>query len=638
MKWQLWALIGLTIFLRLSFLPHAIQGDDIYYLLGAQHALIDPAHPSHAQYLFQGDLVSMQGHPHPPLNSWILSALLAIFGGVYEVRFHAVYLGLSVLAVAAMWALSVRFCSRPAVATLLFVVTPAFVINGTSLETDVPLVALWLSSMGAFFAFLDSKKMSRYWLAALAMAAASLMAYQSLVLVPILAAWLWRQREKWWKAWALLVVPPVTVVAFQLFEKLSSGSLPAAVLSGYFSTYSLQRMEAKLANAAALTGHLGWMVFPPLVALLFFRQRIVIVSALVGALVAAIVDFNLLWMVAFSTGVAILVECLLNFRNPGSDGFLRAWILIFFSAALVLFFAGSARYLLPVGAPLAILVANQIQISEWAKRLWPWAVAVQLMLLLGLCFVNYRHWQSYQRFLAAIQPQLENKRVWVNSEWGFRFYAESMGALPLLKGQAIESGDILLTSKLAYPVEVNIGGSERILLKKEVISPSLPLRLVCLECRSGYSAASFGFRPFEISGATIDEIKAELLVKVEPSKSFLTMDDPEAERHFLTGLFGLENGYRWMSGEARIALKSPLAPQPLWIEGFVGNTTSAGYLTVFVDDAKVANFALGKGSFAVSTRALKGSQVRLQVDKTSKVVGDGRDLGIVLTKIGFRAN
>ncbi len=82
------AIVALVLLLRLPFLNQAIQGDDVFYLYGAQHAQIDPLHPTHASYLFQGVPVSMQGHSHGPLDDWILAALLAVIGDVHEVPFH----------------------------------------------------------------------------------------------------------------------------------------------------------------------------------------------------------------------------------------------------------------------------------------------------------------------------------------------------------------------------------------------------------------------------------------------------------------------------------------------------------------------------------------------------------------------
>jgi len=57
--------------------------------------------------------------------------------------------------------------------------------------------------------------------------------------------------------------PPLTVAAWQLFERLSTGVLPAAVLNGYLA--NLQTFDAKLASALALTIHSWFIVFPALV-------------------------------------------------------------------------------------------------------------------------------------------------------------------------------------------------------------------------------------------------------------------------------------------------------------------------------------------------------------------------------------
>src|SRR5512147_2848103 len=92
-------LLGLVLLLRLPFLNQAVQGDDHIYLTEAAHALIEPLHPSNTTYVFLGDTVDLRGHSHPPMIAWILAGLLAVFGEVREVPFHAVYVLFSVLAV-----------------------------------------------------------------------------------------------------------------------------------------------------------------------------------------------------------------------------------------------------------------------------------------------------------------------------------------------------------------------------------------------------------------------------------------------------------------------------------------------------------------------------------------------------------
>ena len=146
------AIVTLAVLLiRLPFLNQAVQGDDFYYLKGAEHALIDPLHPHHAEYLFQGVRVTMRGHPHPPLNAWMLGGLLALFGDVREVPFHAAYSLFSLIAAYAAYFIARRYTPRPLLATLLFVAVPPFVVNGNSFEADLPFLAFWLAALGSHF-------------------------------------------------------------------------------------------------------------------------------------------------------------------------------------------------------------------------------------------------------------------------------------------------------------------------------------------------------------------------------------------------------------------------------------------------------------------------------------------------------
>src|SRR6185436_19907710 len=128
-------------------------------------------------------------------------------------------------------------------------------------------------------------------------------------------------------------------------------------------------------------------------------------------------------------------------RRDPETLFLASWILIFFAGALAIFFTGSARYLLPIAAPVALL----------ASRLRPvWLAAgftAQMILSLSLATVNYQHWDGYRKCAAALAPQLEGKRLWINSPWGLRYYLEAEGGIPLPHEQAIRPGDIVVSSE-----------------------------------------------------------------------------------------------------------------------------------------------------------------------------------------------
>src|SRR5689334_13503593 len=147
---KLFLLLALTVLLRLPFLNTPIQGDDHIYLTEGAHALVDPLHPNNVKYVFIGDEVDLRGHPHPPGDAWVLAALLATFGDVKEVPFHAAYIVFSLIAAASVWSTARRFEGNPVWAVLLFLAVPAFQVNGNSLEADLPFVALWLAAVACF--------------------------------------------------------------------------------------------------------------------------------------------------------------------------------------------------------------------------------------------------------------------------------------------------------------------------------------------------------------------------------------------------------------------------------------------------------------------------------------------------------
>ena len=590
--------LGLVLLARLPFLSQAIQGDDHIYLTEAQHSLVDPLHPNDVKYVFLGDEVDLRGHSHPPGNAWPLAGLLLLFGDVREVPFHAAYIVFSLIAVYSMWSLACRFSERPLWATLLFIAVPAFVVNGGSLEADLPFLAFWMASIALFLS-------GRLLLAALAMAAAAMMAYQAVFLIPILLFALKlglrqplpdgrgsdqsrdRQGAVGWAPYATLLTPLLVLIAWQLFTRLTTGTMPAGKLAEYFSTYAFQAIQHKLQNALMLFIHSWWIVFP----------------ALVPATAA------LAWR---------------NRRDPGTS-FLLAWIGIFFAGALAIFFSGSARYLLPIAAPVAIL-ASRLPVKWLAP-----AFAVQLSLSLALAAVNYQHWAGYRAFAAALHAPSAGHRVWVDNDWGLRYYLESDHALPARKGQHVRPGDMIVTSELGHNVEFTAPLS---LLVSADIQATLPLRLIGLNSHSGYSTVDEGYLPFGVSQGPIDRVMARLVMERHATQEYLTISAPEAAEQIVSGIFPAD---RWMSQAGVVILKSPAVPKPLRAEFYVPPNAKARQVTLLLDGHEVASrTCTGPGPYTlVSAEPLQGTTVEIRVDRTFTAPGDRRPLGMVLIGVGF---
>jgi hypothetical protein len=412
------------------------------------------------------------------------------------------------------------------------------------------------------------------------------------VLIPILAVYCWLCRRGSRAHWLTLFTPAVVLIAWQVFERLSTGALPAGVLSGYFTIY--QTLQAKLVNALALSVHFWFLVFPALVPF---------------ALVVA-------WR---------------KRREPQTQ-FLVAWIVIFFASALVIFFAGSARYLLPMAAPMAMLAAGL------PRRWLALGFAFQMTLSLGLAIMNYQHWNAYRAYAAAIQPVIENHRVWVDDEWGLRHYMEERGALPLTKAQRLRADDIIVSSQLSHAVEPTaLLASAAPTLE---IRPAIPLRIIGVESHSGYSSAALDrLWPFGLSAGVIDRVRTGRVVERHPALSYVDMKAPEAKDQIVSGIWPDDH---WMSASGVAIVKSPPSAMPLSVSFYIPANAPARHVALLLDDREVCATtvaAAGPGELtcpAPIQPAAATGMVEIRVDKTFRVPPDERDLGMVLIGVGFK--
>jgi hypothetical protein len=481
----------------------------------------------------------------------------------------------------AMWSLARRFSPQPLWAVLLFLAAPVFVVNGGSLETDIPFVAFWLASIALFVS-------GRMAACCVCMALATMTAYQAVLLTPILAvyAWLFHRRDR--ARWLAILIPPLTVVAWQLFERLSTGALPAEVLSGYLGVY--QTIEMKLMSAAGLAIHFWFLIFPALVP---------------GALLLA-------W----------------RKRGERETQFLLAWLAIFFAGALAIFFAGSARYLLPMVAPLALL-ASRLR-ARWLAV----GVAAQLTLALGLAAANYQHWDAYRQFAASLREPSMYRRVWIDGEWGMRYYFEAQGGVPLTRTQRPRPGDIVVSSALGHSVDVR---GPMVNLAMTDVRPWVPLRIIGLESPSGYSTVSKGLWPFGIGTDLVDRLRADRAVERHPTLEYLPTTAPEAAEQILIGI----DSDHWMRKTAEVALKSTAEPKRLRVEFYISDAARARRMTLRLDGREVASRTYpGPGAWTLESDPVRAegasATVQLEVDQTFSPPGDQRDLGVVVTAVGFR--
>ena len=615
-------LLALTLALRLPFLNHAIQGDDAFFLSVAQHVQVDPLHPNHFVLRATGIDVDMRGHLHPPGNGWMLGALLALFGDIRETAFHGVYVVFSLGAVVFAWMLAKRFASDPFAAVFVFVATPAFVVNGNSLESDVPFLCFFL---GAVAAWVEAVECDCHWAltgSVASMVAAALTSYQAVALIPVLAIYTWNRPRRWWHL--LILTPAAAIVGLQVQQWFSTGALPIGVAQGHLSSHNYQSFENKLRNAVSMTTHLGWMTSP-----LLHLHWLAIPVAVVGGW---FIDASPLFWLPFGIGASLLL------RQRPTD-FPRQWLLIFLAAAVAIFFAGSARYLLPLAVPLGIVTANAFATR---RRLVLGATAAHLMLGLALAVANSQHWDRYREIVADKSPNFVHRRLWTNAEWGLRHYAESAGSMPMLHGQSLRPGDLVLTSALGPRIASSSGGGAISPLWEERVQPRLPFRLFGLDSRSGYSTNQRGFRAFDITNAPADIVRLDTVVERRPTLSYVAMDDPQVDAHIVSGIYGREAGpWRWTARRATLLLKPPSRPAPVEASIRLTPHATGRRVTLVLDGQSVAESTFATaGQFTLKSQAAvvatgDSATLAIVLDGTFRVPGDDRDLGVILAGGGF---
>ena len=606
---------ALVILLRLLFVNQAIQGDEIYYLAGAQHAQIEPLHPNNTEYAFLGKMVEMRGHPHPPFNAAYLGLLLWLFGDIREIPFHLAYIPFSLIAAWSCLALAGRWTTRPQVAAMLFVAMPAFVINGGSMEADFPLLAFWMMAIALFVGAVERRSHPRLLASAAAMFLAAMTGYQAALLLPVLGWFLWTRRETWKPAWGALLAAPIAIILWQSFEKQADGGVPLTALFENFAKYGLQTMSNKLLNAIALTVHLGASV-----------------SSFTFGFVVSRFVFPLLAGLLLLAYAAWLVR-----GKDKEERFLAGWILLFFAACLVLFFAGSARYLLPTGAPVAILLSRLP-----FPRLLNFAVAVNLGISVALAFTNYQHWDGYRQLAQGLRAHMMDKRVWVNGEWGLRYYLEAEGALPMLEGQPVQPGDIVVSSQI-YPTAFSTGGGIRVLHSEWPIRTYLPFQLIGVDTKSAYSTVSAGrLESFGlVFGKPIETIRAEMIAARNPVLSVIQMGAPESESQLVSGFYSPDNGqWRWMAAKGVLLLKRSPEHQNIHIKIYLPEMALARNIELLVDGKSIVKEALQKPGLyglqgSIDSNNNPWSTITVIVDKTVTPANDQRKLGIVVSEIGF---
>lgn len=486
---ELLLLSAFTLLLHVPFLTQPVQGDEITYLDEAQQVLRQPLTPLHFSYVFQGHMVNAMGHPHPPLNAYLLALAWILRGHFSLVFFHVVYLLFTLGISLAAYALAALFTSEPIWAGLLVAASPIVQAStNTVAGPEPPALAFLLIGAAAFLG-------RRFWIGGIALTLAGMTELQALALPPILLLQYAVKRQRPPRAaWLALAAPYLTMAAWQAVEFELTHSLPGAALAGYVSGSGNTSLRVKGASALALVEHLGIVVTA--VPLAWRRWW-----ALAPGLAAFFLVRGYPWwergllFVFVALGVNALVWL---WESRRANGLLTGWCLLYFAFAALAFFAGAARYLLPLAAPMAVLFV--LRYRGWPARIA--ALALNVFLGANISFAAYEFARVYPR----VEPP-PGPAFLVNGEWGFRYYLVAKGGRVLEVNSAPAPGEWIVASELSLSGNFDSLAEETAVpLRVSELRVRSPLRILDRHSHAGFSSVSFGLLPFSFSRRPLDRI------------------------------------------------------------------------------------------------------------------------------------
>ena len=530
---DLGVLLGLTLSLNAPFVAQAFHIDDVLYLDIARNVFKNPLFPLDMAYVFEGKPVTMWGHTHPPLNSYLLAGLLALHGGQpSEVFLHACYLLFPLLATASFYFLALRFTASPLLAGALFTTVPALVVTAHTLMADVPLLALSLAAAALFIRAVDTNDARFEASATLLLIAAALIAYQGLALVPFLALYA-RLRGRLSKhRLALLSLPVMALIGWQLAGYLHKGTVPASALFHYLGPMGLWRPMTKVRTAASTLGYVGGVIvfFPFLFPAFGRRGRGLPLLMALGAGIAGVglgsalaYKYSLLekgmFVLCFAGGLLAALDALARLcraaLGPERDHdtiFLSLWFLGVLGYSVLIFPSGSARYLLPAASPLILLLVRGTAAFPASRRwrvFYATLLPCQLVLGLALAYTDYTVARIYRQFSAEFAMRYLNPgdTFLFSGEWGFHYYLAAIGGEVMTQESVGRHGELVVKSQacLSHNFDSQLDHSLEP-VEQRTYQIRSPLRLLSYGARAGFWNDGWGVLPFWFAEDPVDKI------------------------------------------------------------------------------------------------------------------------------------
>jgi hypothetical protein len=463
---QMLALIVCVLAANAVFVGQAFQMDDGIYLHLARNIAKSPLSPQDFPIYFEGlsgtDLASTE---HAlPVTAYYTALIAHLVHGLREADLHMGFLAFPLILACGMFALARCHTAHPLLASLTLVFLPSVYVLSHTLMTDVPQLALWVSSVAIFTHGIESRSTISVLAAAFTATLACFVSYASICLILLLAILAGFRKNN--RALLSILILPCVVLGIWLVVSFSHyGRLPPTkLLVYYFAVKGVLSPVLLLQKSVYIILAIGGVTIFPFGLLLSSRKSLIVVALLLAAPAIWICSAShyapaekLIFTLFFCAGLVAIGEIISDFiSGRETEIFLGAWFIGMLLFTAIFYMTGSARYLFAAMPPFVLLFYRRME-RLWADKLI-WICGVNLALgaalALALATTDYEFAGIYREFASTFQKiySAGPHRVWFAGEWGLRAYLEGSGAEELGRRDARpRKGDLLAIPTLATP-------------------------------------------------------------------------------------------------------------------------------------------------------------------------------------------
>lgn len=205
-------IVALAVFFcLLPFANKPFNIDDPLFIWIAKQIQIHPADFYGFQVNWYGiEMPVREIQKNPPLVSYYIALIMNLFGSG-EIVLHIAFLLPSIATALGIYGLAKKFCSQPLLATLISIMTPAFLVSSNTIMCDVIMLCFWVWAVFFWIQGLETNK-KYYLLCSGILASLSFLSkYYGICLVPLLFVYAFA-KERSLGRWVLYLLIPMLVV------------------------------------------------------------------------------------------------------------------------------------------------------------------------------------------------------------------------------------------------------------------------------------------------------------------------------------------------------------------------------------------------------------------------------------------